>query len=120
MYDPYDHAETLGIEVVHRRIRTANGLWFPEHNMIVIREGMKAVWDRSTLAHEIAHAALGHCDDRPKHEVMADRYAAENLIDVSELHEVRRWAPDSARLAHELGVTTRLLRVWLNVHQIAS
>lgn len=119
-YDPYQHAEQLGIEVVHSKIRTANGRWYPEHNLIVIREGMRAVHDRSTLAHEIAHADLGHRDDRPKHEVLADRYAAERMIELGELLEVRKWAPDSARLANELGVTTRLLRVFLNVHGLAS
>lgn len=119
-YDPYQHAELLGIEVKHLPIRTANGRWFPDHNLIVIRSGMKAAYDRSTLAHEIAHADLGHRDDRPKHEVMADRYAAEHMVDVDTLNELIKWTPDSARLANELGVTTRLLRVYLNVHRLAG
>lgn len=119
-YDPYKRAEELGIEVIHRKLRTANGLWLPEHNLIVIRQGMRAAWDRSTLAHELGHAELGHDDDRPKHEVMADRYAATNLIDLDECRRTMRWAPDAHKLAHELGVTTRLLRVYLNVHRLAS
>lgn len=119
-YDPYEHAERLGIEVIHRPIRTANGRWFPDHNLIVIRSGMKAAWDRSTLAHELGHASYGHCDDRPKHEVQADRFAADNLIEFDELTELMKWTPDSARLANELMVTTRLLRVYLNVHRLAG
>lgn len=118
-YDPYKHAEEVGIEVIHRKIRTANGMWLPEHNLIVIRQEMKAAWDRSTLAHELGHAHLGHRDDRAKHEVMADRYAANNLIDMRECRELMSWTPDTHKVAAELGVTTRLLRVFLNVHRLA-
>lgn len=119
-YDPYAHAEQLGIEVIHRPIRTANGLWLPDHNTIVIRSGMRAVHDRSALAHELGHAVLGHRDDRPKHEVLADRYAATNLIDLDECRRLLKWVPDSARLAQELEVSTRLLRVFLNVNHLAA
>jgi Zn-dependent peptidase ImmA (M78 family) len=87
-------------------------LWLPDRNIIVIRTGMKAIHDRSTLAHEIAHATLGHFDDRPKHERMADRYAASKMIDAAQLEDIARWAPDSARLAQELGVTVRLLQAY--------
>lgn len=119
-YDPYADAEQRGIEVIHRPIRTANGMWLPDHNLIVIRSGMRAVHDRSTLAHELAHAELGHRDDRPKHEVLADRAAAEWMIDYDECVDTMRWCPDAHRLATELGVSTRLLRVFLNVHRLAS
>lgn len=119
-YDPYAHADQLGLEVIHRPIRTANGFWYPDHNLIVIRSGMKAAHDRSALAHEVAHATLAHRDDRPKHEVMADRLAANKLIDLDECREVMKWAPDAARLANELEVSTRLMQVFLNVHRLAS
>lgn len=116
-YDPYTHAEALGIEVIHRPIRTANGFWYPDHNTIVIRSGMRAVHDRSALAHELGHAELGHPDDRPKHEVQADRYAAERLIDEDQALELCRWTQDPARIAAELGVSGRLWRVWANTHR---
>lgn len=119
-YDPYTDAEERGIEVIHRKIRTANGMWLPDHNLIVLREGMRAVHDRSTLAHELAHAHLGHRDDRPKHEVMADRRAAAWMIDYDECVDTMKWCPDAHRLANELGVSTRLLRVFLNVNRLAS
>jgi Zn-dependent peptidase ImmA (M78 family) len=119
-YDPYAHAEQLGIEVTHERIRTANGMWLPDHNLIVIRSGLRAVHDRSALAHELGHAELGHRDDRPKHEVLADRYAAQQMIDLGECLEVMKWVPDAHKLALELGVSTRLMRVFLNVHRLAG
>lgn len=119
-YDPYFHAADLGIEVIERPIRTANGMWIPDHNVIVLRSGMKAVWQRSTLAHELGHVEYGHTVDSPKNEVQADRYAAENMIDHNRLLELMEWTPDSALLAAELEVTGRLLRVFLNVHRLAG
>jgi len=119
-YDPFDHAHALGIQVIVRPIRTANELWLPDHKTIVLRDGLRHVHQRTALAHGIGHADLGHRDDRPKHEVQADRYAAENLIDYDELVDLMRWTPDPARLSLELGVTVRLLRVYLNVHRLAE
>ncbi|PCN46973.1 hypothetical protein Csp2054_14110 [Curtobacterium sp. 'Ferrero'] len=116
-YDPYEHAAQLGINVVHRPIRTANGFWYPDHNLIVIRSGMRAVHDRSALAHEIGHAVLGHRDDRPKHETQADRYAALHLIDDDDVARVCAWTQDSAKIAAELGVSGKLWRVWANVRR---
>ncbi len=81
---------------------------------------MKARFDRSTLAHEIGHAVYGHSDDRPKHETQADRYAAENMIDPLLLADLQEWTPDGSKIALELGVTTKLLRVYLNVHRLAG
>lgn len=118
-YDPYLHAESLGIDVIERPIRSANGLWIPDHNLIVLKSGMRAVYKRTTLAHEIGHAVLGHRDDRPKHEVLADRFAAERLIDRNNLLELGQWVDQPARLAAELGVTTRILRVYLNMSGLA-
>lgn len=119
-YDPYEDAEQRGIDVIHRSIRTANGLWLPDHNLIVIRSGMRAVHDRCALAHELAHAALGHRDDRPKHEIQADHLAAHNLIDLDRCRDVMKWAPDVGRLANELDVSTRLLMAFLHQNHLAS
>lgn len=120
MYDPYAHADELGIEVIHRKIRTANGFWYPDHRTIVLREGMRAVYDRSTLAHELAHAVLGHESSSNRNEVQADRLAAASLIDLEHCMETMKWAPDAHHLAAELRVTTRLVRVFLNVHRLAG
>ncbi len=119
-YDPYADAEKAGIEVIHRPIRTANGFWIPERNLIVIKSGLRAVHDQSSLAHEVAHATLGHSGQIPKQEVQADRLASSKMIDLDECREVMKWAPDAHRLAQELGVSTRLMRVFLNVHHLAS
>lgn len=116
-YDPHEHAEVLGIELHYGRLRSGNGLWVPDHRAILLQRGMRVIQERSVLAHELGHADLGHRDDRPKHEVMADRYAANNLIDHERFRELVTWTPDAARLSLELGVTTKLMQVYLNVHR---
>lgn len=112
-YDPFEHAEQQGIRIIYRPIRTAQGLWLPEHNLIVIRTGLRAIHERSILAHELGHAMLGHTDDNPKHEHQADLYAANNLINQDTLVAASKWAVDIQVLAAELNVATRLLRAYL-------
>lgn len=119
-YDPYEHAEDLGIAVIHRPIRTANGLWLPDHQVIVIKTGMRALHDRSTLAHEIAHALLGHEDDRPKHEVAADRYAGTLLIHPQECERAMRHVSDVPSLSLELQVSQRILTDYLTRSRLAG
>lgn len=112
-YDPWEHAELLGIEVIVRRLRTANGRWFPEYGQILISDRLRVGQQRLVLAHEIGHGALMHPDDRPKHEKQADQFAARNLIDPEELADLYKWCPDEQRIVHELGVTTRLFRAFV-------
>jgi len=116
-YDPYEHAAELGVRVIHRELTAGTGLWVPDLNTVFIQERMRVVHDRSTLAHELGHVDLGHRDDRPKHEVMADRYAADHMVDPEHLVDLMRWSPDPSRWAHEMGVTTRLIRVYWNLHR---
>ena len=119
-YDPYVHADSLGIRVEHQTLRTANGIWLPDERLIILRASMRAVQLRSTLAHELGHVEYAHRDDRPKHEIQADRYAVDNLIDLDECREMMKWSPDCHLLAAELNVSTRLMRVFLNVHHLAG
>lgn len=112
-YDPWEHAHQLGIEVVVRPIRTGHELWLPEYNTLIVNSRIRAVHQRSALAHGVAHAELGHEDDRPKHEKQADQLAARNLICPEELADLYKWCPDEARVAGELGVTMRLFRAYV-------
>lgn len=112
-YDPWEHADQLGIDVVVRRLRTANGLWLPEYNVILISDHLRVGHQRLVLAHELGHGYFMHPDDRPKHERQADQFAARNLIDPDELADLYKWCPDEQRLVAELGLTTRLFRAYL-------
>jgi Zn-dependent peptidase ImmA (M78 family) len=117
-YDPFEHADALGIKVLHRPIRTANGLWLPDHNTIVIKTGLRRILERSTLAHEIGHAELGHVDDCRKHERQADRYAAAHLIDENSFAGgsagYEAGIPLTA-VALQLGVTVRILCAYAEI-----
>lgn len=111
--DPYEHAARLGITVIHRPIRTGTGFWIPDHNLIVIRSGMRRVHDRSTLAHELAHAILGHTESTPKHEAQADKLAAQNLIDEDRFWAAAKWCTTISEVAAECDVSTRLARAFV-------
>lgn len=112
-YDPWAHADALGIEIVIRPIRTAHELWLPEYKTLIVHSKLRAAHQRSALAHGVAHAALAHEDDRPKHERQADRLAALHLIDPEEVADLYKWCPDEQRIVTELGVTTRLFRAFV-------
>lgn len=86
---------------------------FPEYNEILISDKLRAGQQRLVLAHEIGHCALMHPDDRPKHELQADRFAARNLIDPEHLRDHYKWCPDEDRIITELDVTTRLFRAFV-------
>lgn len=119
-YNPYAHAEELGIEVVHRELAADNGRWYPGDNTIVLRAGLRQASERSVLAHEIGHATYGHESDSVKHENQADKFAAVNLIELDQCMDALKATPDEYKVALELGVTRRILRVFLNLHQLAG
>lgn len=112
-YDPWEHAERLGLEVVVRRLRTANGRWFPDYNTIVVSDRLRARDQRIVLAHEIGHGVLLHTEESPKHEKQADQFAARHLICPDELADLYEWCPDERRIAAELGVTTTIFRAYV-------
>jgi Zn-dependent peptidase ImmA (M78 family) len=112
-YDPWEHADRLGIEVVVRRLRTANGRWFPDYNTIALSDKLRTRDQRLVLSHEIGHGVLLHVDERPKHEKQADQFAARNLICPEELADLYGWARDERRIVAELGVTTTLFRAYV-------
>jgi len=120
LYDPFAHAEDLGIQVLIRPITTANEMWLPDFETIVLKEGMHPAHQRAACAHGIAHAVLGHETDNPKHEALADRLASANLIAPTEFARLARASPDTYSLARELGVTVRLLLVYLETQRMAG
>lgn len=112
-YDPWEHADLLGIDVVVRRLRTAHGRWFPEYNQILISDRLRSRDQRLVLAHELGHGVFQHLDDRPKYEKQADQFAARHLICPDELADLYEWCPDEQRIVAELEITTRLFRAYV-------
>lgn len=110
--DPYAAASLIGIDVVHRPLTGYTGMWLPDENLIVIRDGMRAVHDRSTLAHELGHAVCGHRHSSRLHEAVADREAACFLIDRDRFVRACLMYDYVEDVAAECGVSTRLARVF--------
>ena len=112
-YDPWQHADTLGLQILHRPIKTATAIWLPNHHTIVLRSGLGYVRERTALAHGIGHSELGHCDDRCVNEREADEFAADNLISPKEFDYATRRSSNLATISQELRVTRRLLDAYL-------
>lgn len=107
-------AEEHGVRVVERA-GPARGGFDPTTRTIRIQPGMSARTTRSVLAHELAHAVLGHAPTtapalRQQQERQADEWAARLLITphaYAQAEEVR--GPHLASLAFELDVTIELV-----------
>ncbi|MDY7542655.1 MULTISPECIES: ImmA/IrrE family metallo-endopeptidase [unclassified Cryobacterium] len=108
-YDPYEHADALGIDVVYKKLRTANGLWIPALKTICLQTRMRTIHERSVLTHEIGHVLLGHTDATPRQEVMADRWAARKLINIRELQRAALMTDDPGLWCQELNVSAKIL-----------
>ena len=92
-----------------------NGLWVPDHSVVVLNPGMGEVKERCTLAHELAHAVLGHTDSTPFHEWQADRYAATHMV---AREDFLYWWPRCETiedLAFELAVTKKLALAYIGL-----
>lgn len=114
-------AERLGVRLV-RHNGGPKGYYRHSARTISTRRGLSIAEYRSTLAHELGHAAHGdeptgngHYDQRQ--ECRADRYAARLLIGPHDLHTwCQFYGPcNPAAIAHELEVTTHLLTVYLTL-----
>lgn len=113
-----DVAERRGYRVLWHRGGAKAG-WQPYRHAITLRLGMSDTATVCSLAHELGHA---HYGDPPGHhgptELRADRFAAKLLISPTEYALTESlYGPHPARLAHELGVTVKVLKTWQTLHQ---
>ena len=114
----------LGIRVVRTWLRDTWGLWLPDRRTVVVAEGLSAVQERCTLAHEVEHilAGDGSCGTSTgesslsalQREQRADREAARKLVGISDLARIAQRGLDVADTAAELRVTERLLMIRLD------
>lgn len=111
-YDPYLHAEALGIRVAFSEIDEPE-VWLPDESTIIVNSRLRPAQQREVCAHGVGHAALGHEDDRPKHEHQADLYSSLYLIDPRELRALTREGRDIGWICNELGLTRQLVEVYL-------
>ena len=118
-YDPGSHAESLGIAIKHSELPFYwRGAYSHFRSTIYIVEGMSIREERSTLAHEVAHALAG--DEftdfsffSDKQEKRANLLASRALIDFEEYRRAEKLhGPHLPSLAYELNVTEFILRYW--------
>lgn len=88
--------------------------WVPRQNAITVQIGMDDATTLCSLAHELGHA---HYGDPPghhgAHELRADRFAARLLINPHDYATTEAiYGPHPNLLAHELGVTVKVLKTW--------
>jgi hypothetical protein len=80
---------------------------------------MRVLLERSVLAHEVAHATLGHRTDSARNERQADVLAARRLIRPERLREAARGSSDQGEWCIELEVTPHILSTYLDVVHVA-
>jgi len=114
--------------LLHRcRLDDGDGWWCPQERVILLDERLDRRRARCVLAHELAHALLGHAGCPPgyaqrswlarRQEVQADRWAVRRLVPLARLAEVLVERPDAEAAAEALDVTGTVLAArlqWLD------
>lgn len=91
--------------------------------IISLRRGLGPKNYRCTLAHELAHHALGHDPAatgwvHDRQERQANEWAAKRLIAPTEYQQAEQlYGPQPQLLAHELGVTVKVLKTWTSIYE---
>ena len=88
--------------------------WLPQQNAVTLRHGMSDAETLCSLGDPAGHD--------PRYEARADRFAAKLLVSPVEYALAEQtYGPHPARIAHELGVTTHIVKVWraMNERKIA-
>ncbi|MGJ0388932.1 ImmA/IrrE family metallo-endopeptidase [Microbacterium sp. CGR1] len=106
--------EDNGLHLIERSGRTFGG-YEPRTATIRVTPGLSARTTCSVLAHELAHAMLGHTPtadavERERQERRADEWAARLLITPAAYAAAERArGPHPASLAFDLGVTIEIV-----------
>lgn len=93
------------------------------YGIISLRRGLGPKNYRCTLAHELAHHALGHDPAatgwvHDRQERQANEWAARQLISPTDYKLAETlYGPQQPLLAHELGVTVKVLKTWTSIYE---
>ena len=110
-------AATMNIHLIRsKRLDVSlNAAWHPTSRTILIRNNLDPTTRVCAIAHELGHAHYGHDCSDPRFERAADMWAAKQLLNnrvTPALLQEYRDMPGA--LAAELGVTPKLLQLWLD------
>lgn len=98
-------AADAGLEVHGSHLpRPKIGAFIPELRRIYFDLRLTLAERRSVIAHELGHAHYGHDCDSPKHERLADAYAATLLVDPAWYAELEQINHDAEWIADEMQV----------------
>lgn len=111
-----------------RRIRVTEGPlpegWWGAYdlhfNTIILRPRLAPLQKRSTLAHECAHAVLGHHGHHPRQEREAEELAAGWLIRHHDFHTAACIHDTVQAVAHELNVLPRDVKAYVRALERAQ
>lgn len=115
-YDPWLHADLLGLPIVGRPKLPKPGIvaaYSRKHRAIFTLTNLHSAVERCAIAHEIVHHEHGDIGHSRVQENRADRIAARRLIRPSALAELRESSEDLGRIALELDVTEKIMHAYL-------
>lgn len=123
MYNPHQHAEALGLRVLHGDPGPGRDGLYIHPRTIILRAGLTHRAERSVLSHEVVHAEW---DDRPttdpawhaRREARADRIAAHRLI-ADQLHRIQG-ITDPAEWCRELDVLPWVITTYMRNRRHAA
>lgn len=113
-----DMVAALGLVLEYWPLVNRNGEYRHDLKRIRLREGMTIRQERSTLAHELAHAVFGDVPSKfgpvnAKQERRADEWAALRLIATDDYRAAEdRWSGHVGAMAYDLGVTSKLVTAY--------
>lgn len=109
-----DLASLVGIDVRKRKNWDHAGKWYPDDATIVLNHDLTRDKERCVLAHEMAHAYLGHECDGGSNELAADKWVADLLLTDEQIMRCARiWPQTASKWCEELEVTSDVLKAWL-------
>jgi len=117
-YCPLAHLKQMGVKVEFIENLEERGYYYHAERRVEIRLGMPPDTERSVLAHEAAHAELGHTWSdiwciNAKNERLANALAGRRLIDYHEMVRLQRAGIDEKTMCERLGVARVILRSYL-------
>lgn len=90
------------------------GVYDHRYRLITLKPGLGLAQRRSTLAHELGHAAYGHHGHHPKTERIADRWAARSLLSVDMVISHARIAVETRELSANMDVMPWVLDAFVD------
>ncbi|MGG7507977.1 ImmA/IrrE family metallo-endopeptidase [Plantibacter sp. YIM 135249] len=119
-YDPWLHADRLGIPVIARENLPTPQMvacYSARQGAIFIRPNLHGAVERCALSHEIVHFEHRDIGTTRRQEDRADRFAARRLIRPSVIAALAQETNDVGVWALELSVTERIMRAYLQVRR---